>query len=78
MNGLFWGVIISSIAFSLFGKYKLGLLILPAITLNLLLAAIMGVMIILLMTKAGCDPEVGSSVLITAETDRGGFFYFLG
>ena len=49
-----------------------------AITLNLLLAAIMGVMIPLMMTKSGRDPAVGSSVLITAVTDSGGFFIFLG
>ena len=49
-----------------------------AMTLNLLLAAIMGVIIPLVMTKLGRDPAVGSSVLITAMTDSGGFFIFLG
>ena len=49
-----------------------------AMTLNLLLAAVMGVAIPLLMTKFGRDPAVGSSVLITAMTDSGGFFIFLG
>jgi magnesium transporter len=49
-----------------------------AMTLNLLLAALMGVMIPLMMNKIGRDPAVGSSVLITAMTDSGGFFIFLG
>ena len=49
-----------------------------AMTLNLLLAATMGVLIPLMMTKFGRDPAVGSSVLITAMTDSGGFFIFLG
>ena len=49
-----------------------------AMTVNLLLAAVMGVMIPLMMTKFGRDPAVGSSVLITAMTDSGGFFIFLG
>jgi magnesium transporter len=49
-----------------------------AMTLNLILAAIMGVMIPLAMSKFGRDPAVGSSVLITAMTDSGGFFIFLG
>ena len=44
----------------------------------LLLAAIMGVTIPLLMQKLGRDPAVGSSVMITAITDSGGFFIFLG
>ena len=78
MNGLFWGGILSLIAFALYGNYKLGLVMMAAMTLNLLLAAIMGVMIPLLMTKFGRDPAVGSSVLITAVTDSGGFFIFLG
>jgi magnesium transporter len=49
-----------------------------AMTLNLLLAAVMGVMIPLQMHKSGRDPAVGTSVLITAVTDSGGFFIFLG
>ena len=49
-----------------------------AITLNLLLAALMGVVIPLVMNRFGKDPAVGSSVLITAMTDSGGFFIFLG
>jgi magnesium transporter len=32
----------------------------------------------MLMTKLGRDPALGSSVLITAMTDSGGFFIFLG
>ena len=43
-----------------------------------MLAAIMGVLIPLVMHKFGRDPAVGSSVLITAVTDSGGFFIFLG
>ena len=49
-----------------------------AMTINLLLAAVMGVIIPLMMTRLGRDPAVGSSVLITAMTDSGGFFIFLG
>jgi magnesium transporter len=32
----------------------------------------------LAMMKLGRDPAMGSSVLITAVTDSGGFFIFLG
>jgi magnesium transporter len=49
-----------------------------AMTLNLLLAAIVGVTIPIVMSKFGRDPAVGSSVLLTAMTDSGGFFIFLG
>jgi magnesium transporter len=77
LNGLIWGGVLALIAFSLYNNYQLGLVMMAAMTLNLLLAAIMGVMIPLVMNKFGRDPAVGSSVLITAVTDSGGFFIFL-
>jgi magnesium transporter len=49
-----------------------------AMTLNLLLASIVGVLIPLTLAKLGRDPAAGSSVMITAVTDSGGFFIFLG
>ena len=78
LNGLLWGSVLGLVAFALYHNAKLGLVMTGAMTLNLLLAAVMGVMIPLLMTKLGRDPAVGSSVLITAMTDSGGFFIFLG
>ena len=78
LNGLLWGSVIGGVAYALYGSYQLGLVMMAAMTLNLLLAALMGVMIPLVMNKIGRDPAVGSSVLITAMTDSGGFFIFLG
>ncbi len=78
LNGLIWGGVLALIAYALYNNYQLGLVMMAAMTLNLLLAAIMGVMIPLMMNKLGRDPAVGSSVLITAVTDSGGFFIFLG
>ena len=78
INGLLWGGVLGIIAYELYGNYELGLVMMSAMTINLLLAAVMGVMIPLVMTKYGRDPAVGSSVLITAVTDSGGFFIFLG
>ncbi|MDO8960703.1 MAG: magnesium transporter [Methylophilus sp.] len=78
LNGLIWGGVLGLIAYLLYSNYELGLVMMAAMTLNLLLAAIMGVMIPLVMNKSGRDPAVGSSVLITAVTDSGGFMIFLG
>lgn len=78
LNGLLWGGVLAVIAYALYGNYQLGLVMMGAMTLNLLLAAVMGVMIPLVMNRFGRDPAVGSSVLITAMTDSGGFFIFLG
>jgi magnesium transporter len=78
MNGLIWGGILGVIAYWLYQKVSLGLVMMAAMTLNLLLAATAGVLIPLTMLKLGRDPALGSSVLITAITDSGGFFIFLG
>jgi magnesium transporter len=77
-NGLVWGTVIGIAAWLLYGNPALGLVMTAAMTLNLLLAAFMGVGIPMLMVKLGRDPALGSSVLITAVTDSGGFFIFLG
>ncbi|WP_288498868.1 magnesium transporter [uncultured Erwinia sp.] len=78
INGLFWGGIMGGITRAMYGNPALGGVMMLAMVLNLLLAALMGVLIPLLMTKFKRDPAVGSSVLITALTDTGGFFIFLG
>ena len=78
LNGVVWGSVLGLIAYLLYHNVVLSLVMTSAMTLNLLLAAVMGVAIPQLMTKFGRDPAVGSSVLITAMTDSGGFFIFLG
>jgi magnesium transporter len=78
LNGLIWGGVIGIVAWLLYDSVSLGLVMTAAMTLNLLLAAFAGVGIPVLMTKFGRDPALGSSVLITAMTDSGGFFIFLG
>ena len=62
----------------LYRDVSLGLVMVLAMTLNLMLAALMGVLIPMTMLKLGRDPALGSSVMITAVTDSGGFFIFLG
>jgi magnesium transporter len=78
LNGLVWGGIIGGFAMLLYNSVALGVVMTAAMTLNLLVAAIFGVLVPLVMMKLGRDPAVGSSVLITAITDSGGFFIFLG
>ena len=78
LNGILWGSVLGLFAFLLYENVYLGFVMTGAMILNLLLSAIMGVMIPLLLSKLGKDPAVGSSILITAMTDSGGFFIFLG
>ena len=78
LNGLIWGSIVGLFAFLIYHSWQLGAVMTGAMVLSLMLAAIMGVTIPLVMQKAGRDPALGSSVMITAITDSGGFFIFLG
>jgi magnesium transporter len=78
LNGLIWGGVMGIVAVLLYHQVSLGLVMVLAMTLNLMLAAMMGVLIPMTMMKFGRDPAVGSSVMITAVTDSGGFFIFLG
>jgi magnesium transporter len=78
LNGLLWGGLLGVIAWYLYNSTSLGLVMTTAMTLNLMLAATVGVAIPMTMQKLGRDPAIGSSVMITAVTDSGGFFIFLG
>ncbi|WP_313338361.1 magnesium transporter [Stutzerimonas nitrititolerans] len=78
LNGLIWGGVIGLVVYWLYDSWSLGLVMTAAMTLNLLLAALMGVLIPMTLARLGRDPALGSSVMITAMTDSGGFFIFLG
>ena len=78
INGLVWGSIVGLVAWLFYRNVSLSVVMMAAMTLNLLLAALAGVLIPLGRRWLQRDPAVGSSVLITALTDSGGFFIFLG
>ena len=78
INGVVWGGLLGVLAWWLYGNVDLGLVMTGAMTLNLLLAACAGVLVPMLRQRLGADPALGGSVLITALTDSGGFFIFLG
>jgi magnesium transporter len=78
LNGTVWGTLLGAIAYLFYRNVALGGVMALAMILNLLLAAVMGVAIPWVRSHFGRDPAVGSSVLITACTDSGGFFIFLG
>lgn len=60
----------------LYDDMALGGVMTTAMMLNLLMAALMGVIIPMTMVKLGRDPAVGSSVMITAITDTGDSLFF--
>lgn len=77
VNGLVWGAVVGLFTFAIYQNIELGLVMMLAMLLNLLLAALLGVLIPMTLRKFGRDPALGSSVMITAVTDSGGFFIFL-
>ncbi|HUQ76895.1 MAG TPA: magnesium transporter [Burkholderiales bacterium] len=78
LNGVVWGTLLGVVAYVFYGNIALGGVMALAMLLTLLLASVMGVAIPWMRARFGRDPAVGSSVLITACTDSGGFFIFLG
>ncbi len=77
-NGLIFGALLALITFVMFKDAPLGGVMMLAVTLNFLAAAFFAVTIPVVRHRLGSDPALGSSVLITAITDSGGFFIFLG
>ena len=62
----------------LYGSLPLAGVMALAMFLNMLVAAIAGVLCPLILERMGRDPVMGSSILLTAITDSMGFLIFLG
>jgi magnesium transporter len=78
VNGLAWGLIVGGFAILMYSRLSLGLVMTGAVLLNLVIAAVAGVLIPLGLHASGRDPAHGASVLLTFVTDGMGFFLFLG
>jgi len=78
VNGILFATIIGLIAYFWFDIPLLGVVIAISMIINLLGAGFFGSVIPLLLQKAGVDPAIGSTVLLTTVTDVVGFFSFLG
>ena len=78
LNGTVWGVIVGLFAVVFYASAGLGAVMSGAVVLNLVVAAVAGVVIPLWLHAAGRDPAQGASVLLTFITDAMGFFLFLG
>ncbi|MFN7835886.1 MAG: magnesium transporter [Burkholderiaceae bacterium] len=82
MNGVVWGGIAGLAAWLLYSHSPdgllLGALMTIAMTLNLLVGAVIGMAVPFALQRLGRDPALGSSVLLTFTTDSMGFFIFLG
>jgi magnesium transporter len=72
------GLLVGVFAVLFYSRLSLGLVMTGAVLLNLVIAALAGVLIPIGLHSAGRDPAHGASVLLTFITDGMGFFLFLG
>lgn len=78
LNGVTIATIIGLIAGAWFQNVDLGLVIAAAMIINMLAAALGGILIPLFLDRLGADPAIASSIFTTMVTDVIGFIAFLG
>ena len=77
-NGVVMSIIMATVVFIWFGSGRLGTVIGAAMIVNLLAAALAGILIPLIMDRYDLDPAPASGVFVTMITDVVGFLAFLG
>ncbi|NDW04203.1 magnesium transporter [Jiella pacifica] len=78
LNGVVFAVLIGIVASLWFEDVALGQVIAIAMVVNMLAAALAGILIPLLLDHFGADPAISSGTFVTTVTDVVGFFAFLG
>ncbi len=78
VNGAILSVIMAAVAYFWFGSETLGAVIAVAMIVNMIAAALAGILIPLIMDYLDLDPAPASGVFVTTVTDVVGFFAFLG
>jgi magnesium transporter len=78
INGLVFATLVGGTAWLWFGSYDIGGLIGTAMIINMLAAALGGILIPLVLHRVGADPAISSGIFVTTVTDVTGFFSFLG
>lgn len=78
LNGLTFALIMGIVAMIWFQDPWLSMVIGMAMVVNLLVAAVAGILVPLSLTRMGVDPALASGTFVTTLTDVFGFFAFLG
>jgi magnesium transporter len=78
VNGATWGAVVGALSVLLYGDAKLACVLGVALLGNLVVAATVGSLTPALLRRAGRDPAMGSTIVLTAATDCLGFLIFLG
>ena len=78
LNGIIFAVLIGVVSAVWFDNIDLGVVIGVAMIINMISAALAGILLPLILDKMGFDPAISSTVFVTTVTDVIGFFAFLG
>lgn len=78
LNGFLFAIVAGVLSALWFDDVLLGAVLGAAMVVNLIVAALAGILIPIGLDRAGIDPAVASSVFVTTVTDVFGFFAFLG
>jgi len=78
LNGLAIGLAVGTLCFIWKGSFVLGVVVAAAMLLNMLAAALSGVLVPYGLRALRIDPALASSIIVTTVTDVAGFFFFLG
>ena len=76
INGVLWALVIGYVAWLWFHSLLLGLVIGIAVVVNIVTAAVFGVLLPVLLDKLRIDPALSGSVILTTVTDIIGFVAF--
>lgn len=77
-NGVLWALVVGFAALLIFQDTRLAICFGAAIIINLVAAALSGVIIPLLLRRMAIDPALAGGVILTTVTDCCGFASFLG
>lgn len=78
LNGVIFALLIGVVSAVWFNNIDLGVVIGIAMIINMISAALAGILLPLILDKMGFDPAISSTVFVTTVTDIIGFFAFLG
>jgi magnesium transporter len=78
VNGIIWAVVVAAVTISWFGTWRIAAIIGAAMVINLLVAAIVGVVVPLTLRRLKIDPALSAGVILTTFTDCIGFATLLG
>lgn len=78
LNGLIWSLVVGLVAMLWFRDLTLGVVIACAIAINLVCAALAGVVVPMVLKRLSIDPALAGGVVLTTVTDVIGFLAFLG